>query len=825
MMINCEVTNGYTKSVTFLPHFQTFVRTTFGKIVETEKLEHQEVTLNSKEKRTVSYKIPKTFSSQAYDAIFELRGNTDEISNQIKLHYVIQGSSATIQNIILDKNSYKKGETAKAEFLWSLSADSFSDSRASSELESKNNIANVEIIIVDNDTKNCSERKKIQLDNKVQEEKIDLPINKNCLYPNIIAEIKDSKGRVLDFKKIAIRTEEVSNDAQSAIKENDKNKENEKTNSKIIILSIILVIIIAVITFLIIRRKRSANSNLFRILVFILILPTMLLFGGIKDAKADVFNSNGVVFTVSLSGEINPKAPITRFSTGSKFYAGTKMNVATAVRTLVCANNGGSGPIKVEGIVNGAKKTLLISEGLVLGDGTSGVNGENTIFDLQDIPGDYVADFIFTVNGKTANGSIKYTVIPYPETGICGSANGGTFATEPPESSLCSSGIASYFYGSGSYGDYDVYRWSCFGETTSEDCMAYKDVAPKFSFYGSWYDYEKNRFRLTYQTYGVDYCVASNSTGTLQDNNQWNKDIYNLNDGYPQNSIVNPSQHGMFYYLECFDTIGKSLGKQSVYVSEAIPMVLPPWLNFGATPNPISLGMSTKLTWVVSNATSCTASGSWNGEKSIAGGSEVVYPTLNPSYYYIQCENKNGDLVSAYEKIEVKGAPSAPPSLDFSASKTNIEDGESITLNWFPQNVDYCKATSSEMNSDGGWTTKKDFFNDFDFKASSLLIHSQEVSPKKNTTYYLQCWKGLFGSEFTERKEVTIKLASTPTYACIDLKCSLPENCEKPVELTCVDSNGDVADPQSLCEPACQTVTCPDCSNTPLNGNWKEVAP
>ncbi|HLN19282.1 MAG TPA: hypothetical protein VK255_03890, partial [Patescibacteria group bacterium] len=128
IIINCEAQNNFSKDISATPYFQTYYRSQFGKM--TDKASGTAIKFSQKQKSKVAISLVKAKDPQAYDAEMYLKdASGNQISNSVYLHYVLRGASATIQNIVLDKDSYKAGEVAKLSFNWSGSADSFPGSR------------------------------------------------------------------------------------------------------------------------------------------------------------------------------------------------------------------------------------------------------------------------------------------------------------------------------------------------------------------------------------------------------------------------------------------------------------------------------------------------------------------------------------------------------------------------------------------------------------------------------------------------------------------------------------------------------------------------
>jgi hypothetical protein len=76
----------------------------------------------------------------------------------------------------------------------------------------------------------------------------------------------------------------------------------------------------------------------------------------------------------------------------------------------------------------------------------------------------------------------------------------------------------------------------------------------------------------------------------------------------------------------------------------------PPGVSISVSPSTITKGDSATLSWVSSNATSCTASGAWSGSKPVTGTGSTG--TLNAtSTFTIKC---TGDSGIASDSVEVK---------------------------------------------------------------------------------------------------------------------------------------------------------------------------
>ncbi|MEK7509394.1 MAG: lamin tail domain-containing protein [Patescibacteria group bacterium] len=94
--------------------------------------------------------------------------------------------------------------------------------------------------------------------------------------------------------------------------------------------------------------------------------------------------------------------------------------------------------------------------------------------------------------------------------------------------------------------------------------------------------------------------------------------------------------------------------------------------------------------------------------------------------------------------------PTPPPTLDFTADPTAIDEGGSSTLEWSSTNATSCEASN-------GWSGAK------------ILSGNEVVTPAVTTTYTLTC----IGINGTVEKSATVTVAPTPTLTLIK---NLPNN-------------------------------------------------
>ena len=96
-----------------------------------------------------------------------------------------------------------------------------------------------------------------------------------------------------------------------------------------------------------------------------------------------------------------------------------------------------------------------------------------------------------------------------------------------------------------------------------------------------------------------------------------------------------------------------------------------PTLTFSASPTSITTGGSTTLTWVSTNATSCSASGAWSGTKSIRG-SQNLTNLQSTGTYIITCTGAGGSKSSSVSISVTTPTPTPTPTSTSSIMPTSI---------------------------------------------------------------------------------------------------------------------------------------------------------
>jgi hypothetical protein len=208
LIAHCDVTNTSNAAMTVTPTFTTYYRSVFGAIVSSST--QSPVTLAPGEATLESFTIPKPTDPQAYDTVLTfLDAQGNQISNSMTFHYVIHGPSATIQNLVFDKDSYQPGDTAKLSFFWTGAADGFLGSRLGPTNEGT---ITVNVQMTNAQGVSCANDYSEPLKGQSAEVVIAIPVAATCVNPVAKLTLSDVAGNILASSSLLVQTK--TNQAQ-----------------------------------------------------------------------------------------------------------------------------------------------------------------------------------------------------------------------------------------------------------------------------------------------------------------------------------------------------------------------------------------------------------------------------------------------------------------------------------------------------------------------------------------------------------------------------------------------------------------------------------
>lgn len=267
LLATCSATNHASTALTVTPHLETYLRSTFGKPVQTAAQPQDMLTFRPEGEQVIHLTIPKPETPQAYDAMLTLQDQDGQtLSNKIVFHYVVRGTSATIQNARLDKDAYVKGDVALVSFFWTPAADNFPGSRLGATQEGSTTVA---ITIHGSQGQTCGTFSQV-LDARATTPTLAVPITADCLDPNVAISINDGHGNTLDQTTFDITS--------------SQNRHASTTPWNPIAIGLIIVGLIIGGVALILKRRAAAAPVLLALIAaggFFLV--------GVPQAKADTF--------------------------------------------------------------------------------------------------------------------------------------------------------------------------------------------------------------------------------------------------------------------------------------------------------------------------------------------------------------------------------------------------------------------------------------------------------------------------------------------------------------------------------------------------------
>jgi hypothetical protein len=117
----------------------------------------------------------------------------------------------------------------------------------------------------------------------------------------------------------------------------------------------------------------------------------------------------------------------------------------------------------------------------------------------------------------------------------------------------------------------------------------------------------------------------------------------------------------------------------------------PPVISLSASPTAVLRGAATTLTWSVTSATSCSASGAWSGARQLTGTESTAALTANATYT-LNCTGAGG---SRNTSLTVQAL--APPTASLWFEPSTVKPQGASRVNWAATNASGCAAS-------GTWT-------------------------------------------------------------------------------------------------------------------------
>ena len=388
LFLNCFVENaGNEFSVT--PSFVTHERTSFGPVVATS--EGGEVIIPAG-KTLVSIPLPVQEKPQAYDIVTTLFASGVAQTAGVVSHYVVQGLSASIQNVQLDKTSYNAGETASISLFISGIVDQFPDSRAEDKTLSN---AFLSISLLDASGESCAEMVRRPLseleDGDAAFPVVEVMVSRDCTNASVSVSVGDDSG-VLDTASVTTQNTPL-------------------TENSLVLWGTLLAVVLVGVGVLIVVRKAGGKAVIVLVVIGVSVFSLENIIyasaGGEEDLPSTFFEqgsslsptlittktcSTGKTLIVDLNGR-----SVSASVNGVKcsYDPGEKMSIDWSMELSMCSNTVGDGQFYAG--VNEIYTLIKSMEKYIATSGRSTDSGVITEY-APSISGDHTFDILLNAN-------------------------------------------------------------------------------------------------------------------------------------------------------------------------------------------------------------------------------------------------------------------------------------------------------------------------------------------------------------------------------------------------------------------------------------------
>ncbi len=203
---------------------------------------------------------------------------------------------------------------------------------------------------------------------------------------------------------------------------------------------------------------------------------------------------------------------------------------------------------------------------------------------------------------------------------------------------------------------------------------------------------------------------------------------------------IGPLKGNSVFFLTCRGPNGSA----TKFITVSVLAAEQPALTFSA--NKMTLPSNTKpvISWAVEDATNCTASGDWSGEKA-AQGSEQLGLLTEDITLFLTCRGAGGSTMQSLNIAIAK-----PPAIMLRTSRNTIGYLGVTTLNWYATDAEICQGSGTDTGASpptcGGLGidsshNKNNYYNTSEWYKSPLETQGTlSVGPLcVDTTFFLTC--------------------------------------------------------------------------------------
>ena len=648
LILTCKAVNNSSETLTVVPVFTTYYKSIYGNNVDHEGGDTTPLIFDSNEEREISVHLPKASISQMYEVTVSLNVGEKQVSNFVSTRYFLQGPNASLSNVWLDKDFYKKSDEMKISVLWE-SRGGENLLRAGTEVASTSNVW-LDVSVVNADGVECMEfisRELLNSNLSLREPakfEVTATVINDCKNPAVLSVLRDENGNIFD--QMSVRVESVENDELGT----NVVADNSSQNKLMMTLGVSLLILVTLIMFLRKKKEVSSDSDIsedvpdYSTKTFLFALAFVAIGSMVPTGEA-----NAITFCAnqdpSTNGFLRWCNTINVNLDKSSYPASSNMNVAVSVGT-------------------GVSYSL---------EGTYTVDGR--ISELTSNYTNYLTTYYLYPNAVYGNKTITAP------------ASAGNYNLEARAKACQTNGGCYYSYWTFANG----YPHIPFSVT------APAVMAPSSA--------EINLNKSTALTTENFTATWSGNNSPTSYNVRVENNVYSM--GNATSWTGTPSSLGLVvgsykFYAQACNSAGCSPWSSYKTLNVTTPASVPaPTLTFTASPTSVAPGRSSTLTWTTTNATACTASGDWTGGKPTGiSRMESTGALTRTKVYNLKCSGPGGSVEKSVT-ITVLGSPlPLAPTLTFTASPTSVAPGRSSTLTWTTTNATACTAS-------GDWTGSK----------------------------------------------------------------------------------------------------------------------
>lgn len=206
----CAVTAHAVENTTVTLSLITYRESIFGDVVSTANTVQKAFAFTNNETKTISFTVPKVSAPQTYVVILSLKSPQGQaVSNEVVIQYAVRGASATIQNVLLDKDYYVSGDTAHVSVFWTGSIPFMERGDSPPDTGAKH----IAISLKDNSNISCASETTFAISTDTIKRgplaTYPLRITRLCIDPQVIIEIRSTTGALLGNKTVALTSSQI----------------------------------------------------------------------------------------------------------------------------------------------------------------------------------------------------------------------------------------------------------------------------------------------------------------------------------------------------------------------------------------------------------------------------------------------------------------------------------------------------------------------------------------------------------------------------------------------------------------------------------------